>query len=414
MKTFAVKTYFTGKNMPTLSRDHARAIAIAAQGLNQRPAHVDKAAVHATIQKLAVVQIDTINVVARAPYFVLWSRLGDYDPLWFEQLHFPDGQLFEYWAHAASFVPIEHWRWLRPAMRDYSVNGWKRAVEWIHEHRDVVDFVKNEIRERGPLRAADFEAPDDHSASGWWNWKPAKTALDVLWSMGELMILRRIKFQRVYELTERVMPDWNDADTPTPDQAYTALAEHGLRAMGIATERHLPDYFRQKRNGMAQLLKTWVAEGRAIQLKVAGWDKPAYVHHDNQHLLDTPPKPELTTLLVPFDSLIWDRQRTLDLWDFDYKIECYTPAPKRKYGYFTLPILWRDQLVGRVDAKAERKNGIFRVFSIHFEPNVTITSDMLDDVAQTLRDCAAWHRTPQVIIEKTAPESAIAELQARV
>ena len=148
--------------MQTISLSHARAVAIGAQGLDRRPAAPDKAAVLATLRRLAIIQIDTINVVARAPYFVLWSRLGDYDPRWFDELHYPDGQMFEYWAHAASFVPIELWPLLRPAMQRWVYHGWSGARAWLEENRAVVEQIKREIRERGPLRSSDFEKPADH------------------------------------------------------------------------------------------------------------------------------------------------------------------------------------------------------------------------------------------------------------
>ena len=394
-----------------ISLAHARAIAIAAQGLDQRPISPTKADVLATIRRLAIVQIDTIHVVARSPYFVLWSRLGDYDPRWFDELQYPDGLLFEYWAHAASFLPSELWPLLRPAMLRYSTEGWPRAVQWLRDNVAVVEHVRAAIRESGPLRSADFAAPADHPGGGWWNWKPTKTALDLLWSMGELMIQRRVNFHRVYELTERMLPTWNDAAAPTFEQAREQLAEIGLRALGIATTRQLPDYFRQKRAGFDALLRGWVAEGRAVQVQVEGWDAPAYIHRDNLALLENPPTPTLTTLLSPFDSLIWDRERTLAFWGFEYKIECYTPAAKRRYGYFTLPILWRDTLVGRVDAKAERKAGIFRVFALHLEPGVPPVDELFADIARALRECAAWHRTPRVIIERSDPPEVAALVQ---
>lgn len=397
----------------TISLDQARAIAIAAQGLDRRPNTVDQTTLQQTIQRMQIVQIDTINVVARAPYFVLWSRLGDYDPAWFDQLQYPAGQLFEYWAHAASFLPIELFPLLRPAMLRY-IHDWHRSRRWLEENKAVADGVLAMIRERGPLRSADFEAPADHAGGGWWNWKPAKSALDILWGMGELMIVRREKFQRVYELTERVVPDWDDRAVLSFEAAAEQLSERGLRAMGIATERHLPDYFRQRRPGIKERLQTWAAEGKAIEVQVEGWKTPAYIHHEQRHLLEQTPTPSLTTMLSPFDNLIWDRQRTLDFWQFDYRLECYTPAPKRRYGYFTLPILWKDRVIGRVDAKAERSAGIFRVHALHLEPNIELSEALYDDLAVMLRDCANWHRTPTISITMSDPPQVAGEVQARL
>ncbi len=389
--------------MTTISRDTARAMAIAATGLSQRPAQPTKAHVWATLERLAIIQIDTIHVVARSPYLVLWSRLGDYEPAWFDELHYPDGRIFEYWAHAASFLPIHLWPLLRPAMLRYHEWGWGRAVEWMRENAAALEHVLTEIRAQGPLRSADFK-DENHSSSGWWNWKPAKQALDMLWSSGQLMIKRRINFQRVYELTERMLPDWDDAQAPDYAEAQAQLSMIALKAMGLATARQLADYFRQPRTGMAERLERWVTDGAALRINVEGWDDPAYVHPDHAEWLHAgPPTPQLTTLLSPFDNLIWDRERTAALWDFDYKIECYTPAAKRRYGYFSLPILWRDQLVGRIDAKAERKSGIMRIFAAHLEPDVALSADLIDDLKPMLRDFARWHGTPELVIEQSDP-----------
>lgn len=397
-----------------ISREHARAIAIGATGLDRRPEAVDKAAVLETLRKIAVLQIDTIHVVARSPYLVLWSRLGAYDPAWFDELQYPDGQLFEYWAHAASFVPIEHWPLLRPRMLLEREEISQNERAWLDKHGAVLEQVRATIKERGPLRSADFAAPEDHKSGGWWEWKPAKTALDILWTRGELVVERRINFQRVYELTERFLPNWDDSMAPSPEAARAGLAELGLRAMGIATAQQLPDYFRQRKAGMAELLERWHSEGRVIKVGVEGWQEPAYIHSDHAAWLDQPPQPTLTTLLSPFDNLIWDRERTLALWDFFYRIECYTPAPKRRYGYFSLPILHKDILVGRLDAKAERKHKVFRVFALHLEPGVAVSEELAEAVAGMLLECAAWHGTPEVVIERSDPAAFGPLVEARL
>lgn len=395
-----------------LSLAEARRIAIAAQALDQPPVQTTKADVLALVRRLGCVQIDTIHVVARSPYFVLWSRLEDYEPGWLDELLYPDRQVFEYWAHAASIVPIEHWPLFASRRQKHSTGegGW--SPDWYRKNADVVTQVLNEIRERGPLGAADFAAPPDHRGGGWWEWKPAKSALDALWSGGELMIERRVNFHRRYDLRERLLPPALAEQTLSEDEQRRSLAALALQAMGLATARQLADYFRQGQVGIKAFLESFVAEGSAERVQVADWPTPAYLHRDQWSAAANLPPVERTTLLSPFDSLIWDRERTRALWGFDYTIECYTPAPKRRYGYFTLPILRRGDLIGRLDAKAERKAGVFRVKTLHLEPGVAVDEAVAHDVAQALLSCARWHRTPDLVVEWTEPAAFLPVLQA--
>lgn len=399
---------------PHLSREEAQRIAVAAQALDRLPDTPIKADVAAMVRRLGCVQIDTIHVVARSPYLVLWSRLGSYDPRWLDELLYPDRQVFEYWAHAASILPIEYWPLFRAKMLSHT-NGESGWAEWRRNHPDVVQFVLDEIRAKGPLGAADFAAPPNHQSGGWWDWKPAKTALDVLWTAGELMIERRVNFHRRYELRERLLPAWDDANIPTEDERRRRLAQIALRAMGIATMRQLADYFRQRQDGLHNILEALAETGAAERVQVADWPAPAYVAQESwQQFTAGLPTPTLTTLLSPFDNLIWDRERTSALWGFDYKIECYVPEPKRRYGYFTLPILRNGSLIGRLDPKAERKAGIFRVKALYFEPGVPLDEAIIHDVAQAIKRCAEWHATPNVVVERSDPAALAALIQAEL
>jgi hypothetical protein len=391
----------------------AQRIAVAAQALDRQPTTADKADLLALVRQLGCIQIDTIHVVARSAYLVLWSRLGDYNPQWLDELLYPDRQVFEYWAHAASIIPIEHWPLFRTPMLNHSRGeiGW--WAQWRSENAALLTDVLEQIRQRGPMGAADFAAPPDHRSGGWWDWKPAKRALDALWSSGDLMIERRVNFHRRYELRERLLPHWDDTQLPAESERRRRLADLALRAMGLATARQLADYFRQPQAGLRAVLEEFVAEGSAVRVQVADWPMPAYIHQRNWPGL-VAQEPQHTTLLSPFDNLIWDRDRTRALWGFDYTLECYVPEPKRRYGYFTLPILRRGQLIGRLDPKAERKAGVFRVKALYLEPDIVPDEGLVTDVATALRACARWHRTPEVVIERTDPAAPAEPLRAAI
>jgi uncharacterized protein YcaQ len=281
-----------------------------------------------------------------------------------------------------------------------------RASQWIAAHPDVVDRVLTRIRERGPVFSADFERTDGQKG-GWWEWKPEKIALECLHTTGELMIAARRNLHRVYYLRERVQPHWKDDAAPPLGEVERALALKAVRALGVAAARWVPDYFRTPKKGSAALLARLADEGAIARVAVEGEREPAYVHPDNRRLLAAAAagrlQPSLTTLLSPFDPLVWHRERASALFRFDYRIECYTPAPKRHYGYFTLPILRRGRLVGRLDPKAHRAEGVFEVRALHLEPDVRPDEELAADLASALRRVAAWHATPRVEVRASSP-----------
>jgi uncharacterized protein len=390
-----------------LSQDAARVLLLAAQGLDRRPRRkAAKADVLAAIRRMGALQIDTIHVVARSPYLVLWSRLGAYEPRWLDEL-LAERAVFEYWAHEACFLPIEDYPLYRHRMLDPHSMGWKYSHGWIEKHPEQAERVLRAVREGGPVRSADFERRDGKGTPGWWGWKPEKRALESLLTAGELMIARRENFQRVYDLRQRVLPDWDDARVPPHDQAQRALALKAVRALGVARAKWVADYFRMAKRETPAVVRALADEGALLAVEVEGWKEPGYVHPENRALARAAAagevRPTLTTLLSPFDPLVWDRARAMELFGFDYRLECYTPAPKRRYGYFTLPILRRGALVGRLDPKAHRKEGVFEVKALYLEPGVRITRGLLADVAGALRECAAWHGTPEVVVRRSDP-----------
>lgn len=385
-----------------LSRAEARNILLTAQGLAQateRDAAKDD--VLHTIRRMKALQIDSINVVARSPYLVLWSRLGNYNPAWLGEL-LEEGSLFEYWAHAMCFLPVEDYPLFRRFMLD-GLRSWKQAAGWVQKHPEVVEQVLSRIRQEGGLRAADFVS--DHKPSGgWWNWKEEKLALEYLFILGELMISHRDKFQRVYDLRSRVLPAWEDGpgleNVPPREEVLQTLTLKTMEALGVALADWVPDYFRLPKTGNLARLEALVNAGLLRRVEIEGFSKPAYLHPSA-----APAQPAgLTSLLSPFDPLVWDRKRLKDLFDFDYTIEVYTPAAKRSFGYYTLPILHRDRLVGRLDPKAHRAEGLFEVKALALEPGIAPTEDLVEGLSAALHSLAAWHGTPEVVIRRTTPD----------
>jgi hypothetical protein len=275
--------------------------------------------------------------------------------------------------------------------------------------------VLSHLRENGAVRSAEFENKN-RPAGGWWNWKEEKDALEALLLTGEVMVARRHNFQRVYDLRERVLPGWDDARLPSSEEALRELVMRPVHALGIAFPAWVCDYYRWPKTAMLRQLQALAREGQLLQVGVEGLEGSAFVHPDRIHLIEEAAsgglQPVLTTLLSPFDPLVSDRQRARDLFDFDYLIECYTPAARRRYGYFTLPILHRGQLVGRLDPKAHRSQGIFEVKTLHLEPGVQVSDELVLDLAAALRRLAAWHGTPEIIVRQSDPPEAASSVQA--
>ena len=385
-------------SIPHLSLQDVCHLQLAAQGLlTPRRARATPADLLACIRRMALLQIDTISVVARSPYLVLFSRLGHYDPRWLEQL-LADGDLFEYWAHEACFVPREDYRLLRHRMLDPAAMGWKFSAQCLKTHGGEIAQIVERIHQDGPVRAADFERKGG-KGNGWWDWKPEKRHLEVLFTAGQLMVRERRNFQRVYDLAERVMPEWNDErDLPSPDLARRDMVRASCRALGLVKTGWVADYYRLKRGKYDALLHQLADEGELLPVRVEGWQHGAFVHASLADELVRAQAGSLkashTAVLSPFDPLVWDRKRASELFGFDYRIECYTPAPKRQYGYFVLPLLHRGKLVGRMDAKAHRKEGVFEVKSLYLEQGVRITQSLAQDLGKAIQKLAEWHQTP--------------------
>jgi len=374
----------------TLSLGAARHIALAAQGFGPaRPARVDQGHLRRTMERLAIAQIDSVNVVSRAHYLPLFSRLGDYDRTLLDRAAWGrrgERRLFEYWAHEASLLPLDLHpllRW-RMARADRGTSGWASIRSFATAHRPQALALLDRIRGEGPMAASDFE--EGKSRSGWWEWGDSKRALEWLFRAGHLTTqTRRGSFERVYDLPERVLPSAILA-LPTPDdpEAHRALVARSARALGIATAIDLRDYFRLAPEETRTAIASLVEEGLLIPARVAGWAQPAYLHRDARR----PRRIAGQALLAPFDPLIWERARAERLFGFRYRIEIYTPAERRVHGYYVLPFLMDGRLVARVDLKADRQAARLRVQSLHLEPDAP--DETRDRLAAELALMARW------------------------
>ncbi len=389
-----------------LSKQQAQQVMLASLGLRIPPRRkADKADLLAAIRQIHNLQIDTISVVARAHQHILWSRLGVYQTNWLEELH-AEGQLFEYFAHAVCLLPIEDYPLFRALMQKRFV-GWDNIRDWGEKNADTLEQILAHIHQNGAVRSSDFESKESRGA--WWDWKVEKVALEHLYYRGDLMIARRESFQRVYDLRERVLPSWDDAQTPEYHTAVSELIHKAIKALGVANITWAANYFYIKKAEAAAAIEQLLEEGAIFPVSIEGVKGgPFFVCVENEQLLQQALAGQLpashTTILSPFDPLVSDRGRARDLFDFDYSIECYTPAPKRKYGYFILPILHQGQLVGRLDAKAWRKEGRLQVISLFLEPGVRVSASLTKALAKTLREYANWQGLSSVVIDRADSE----------
>jgi uncharacterized protein len=393
----------------TISKATARRMLIRAQGLATPPTRATPAQVVQCIEHMGILQIDTIAVVNRSPYFVLWSRLGAYPTTWLDDA-LRQRDIFEAWVHEASFVPRSWWPAQRTLINTPDRPHTRRwAQRTIDAHPELTQHIRTVLDARGTVRPADFNEPRTTRGT-WWDWSPAKRILESLFVLGDVAISHREKFQRVYMPTTHYRPDWDDTLAPTYHEAQLLQIANAVRALGVAHERWISDYYRMggkysseyksKRGLFAEL----VDRGVLIPVEIAELPGLAYVHADHRHLLHQELLTQHTTLLSPFDPIVWHRQRAAELFDFEYRIECYTPAPKRQYGYFTLPMLYHDRIVGRADCKAHRSKGIFEVISLHFEPGVAPDPQMHAEILESIRACAVWHGTPEVVVRVVSDE----------
>jgi hypothetical protein len=350
----------------SLSLDQARRVALAAQGL-AAPARANRAGparLRAALDQLGAIQIDSINVVARSHELVLAARAGAHDRAAFDRVVYRRRDGFEYWGHAASFLPMAQFRLCLPRMRRLAAatRGWWADIRQRH-HR-LYGPVLDRIRAEGPLAASAFRDPDGPRRGSWWDWAPAKHVLEDLFDQGVVLVHDRVNFERRYDLAERVLPPGVDTSEPTPAEAALELTLLAARALGVGTAADLADYYRLRPAEARAALAEAVAAGLLQEVAVAGWAKPAYLLPGTRvpRRVAHPP-----VLLSPFDSLIWSRERTQRLFGFRYRLEVYVPAPRRVHGYYTMPVLAGGRLVARADPKHDRRDGRLLLRRLHLE-----------------------------------------------
>ncbi|ROM79522.1 cytoplasmic protein [Pseudomonas brassicacearum] len=370
----------------------ARRLALAAQGFDGRssPASVQPSRLNRLIERLGVLQIDSVNALVRSHYLPLFSRLGYYSPDLLDQAAWSQGRrrtLFEYWGHEASLLPMSmyplmRWRMVR-ASRGEGI--YQQLARFGHERQDVIRRVLASVREQGALGAGSLSTRQE-KAGPWWDWSAEKHALEWLFAAGEVTVAGRRGFERLYDLPERVFPA-SVLQQPLPDeaQAQRALLLHAAEALGVATEKDLRDYFRlgpaDSRGRLAELEEA----GELLRCEVQGWKQPAWYRPTAK----IPRKVTASALLSPFDSLVWERSRTERLFDFRYRLEIYTPVHKRVYGYYVLPFLHNERIAARVDLRAERALGRLAVHAVH-EEEPGLDEEGVHALAINLRRMADW------------------------
>ncbi|WP_322411850.1 winged helix-turn-helix domain-containing protein [Microbacterium invictum] len=385
----------------TLSAAEARRVAVAAQGLHRvRPARVGTRQLNESLRRMSVLQIDSVNVFARSHYLPLFSRLGPYDTALLDRLLFaPRPRYVEYWAHVAAFIDAADRPLFTFRMAEFRQKYAGDPGGWVSRHRDVVDWVRSELAARGPLRPAEIERDARRSPrGGWWEWDAVKEALEFLWLFGEVAIAGRRGFERRYGLAADVLgADLAGREVPRSD-AIRELVRRAARAYGVATAADLADYWRiRDRRAVLAAVADLVDEGELLPVRVDGWQSagrpaPAWLHRDAV----VPRRVEAASILTPFDPMVWFRDRAERLFGFAYRIEIYTPVARRRFGYYSLPVLVDDAIVGRVDLKAERSTQTLQVQSAWWER--ATAPDTVERVAGQLRQAALWQGLEQISI----------------
>jgi uncharacterized protein YcaQ len=396
-----------------ISRTLARRLAVNAQLLDGRT-KLPKAknGIAHIIEKLGYIQIDTISVINRAHHHTLWTRCPDYDEKYLHELQAVDRKVFEYWGHAASYLPISDYRFYLKQMKSFFDPKSKWAKDRYKKVGHLMKPVLKRIEQEGPLCSKDFES-GDRKSSNWWDWRPAKSALELLFWRGELMISERRNFSRVYDLTERVLPKNVNTTVPDDNELGRFLVRRALSAYGIAADYEIKEHIHAAgKEIIYKALYDMLENGEIIEVGIDKQKNKKY--YALEKMISTNSglrknKPRLH-ILSPFDNLIIQRKRMIDIFDFDYALECYVPVIRRKYGYFVLPLLWGENFAGRMDCKADRKNRRLLVHSIYLENDFKFDDNFITALADKLIGFSRFNQCDSIKIAKCSPAAFKKEL----
>ncbi len=380
--------------------------------------------IYSVVDSIGCVQIDSLQIVRRSQYIVLWSRLGLYDTEDFDKLIYsePCRRLFEYWLHEASIIPLTWFPSLIPIMQDNRNGRSKGSKNWLEacSNRQLMDEIFDRVTCNGYVKSSDFRDKRLNRGS-WWDWKPEKRALEILYDRGSFMVTNRINFQKVYDLKERVLPKWVNKTGMTHYESYRHLLINAMKALGICHPSQIGDYIHVKRTVARPFVRQLQEEGVIVKVKARLQDDIIHdlvVHKDDLELLTRASDNDIdvsdTTFLSPFDNLFWARGRDLQFWGFHQVLEAYKPKYLRKWGYFCLPILHKNRLVGRIDPKIDRNKETLILNNIILEPDTRVDNVLLDGIASALKGFMDFNVCKEILIEKSFPKELARKLMSEI
>ncbi|MBN2227115.1 MAG: YcaQ family DNA glycosylase [candidate division Zixibacteria bacterium] len=401
-----------------ISNQQARRIAIHCQLLDGRIAlPKGKEGVAQVIEKLGYVQIDTINVIERAHHHTLYTRREDYTQKMLHDLQAVDRRIFEYWGHALAYLPIKDYRYFLPRMRSFEDPASKWFKSRLEKYSYLMKPCLERIRTEGPLGAKDFEKRPGAKHGVWWDAKSEKIALELLFWRGELMITERRRFERAYDLTERVLPSDIDTTYPDENELVRFRIRRVLQGLGIAQTREIRFYFHNgETSNLNVVIDEMLADGDLVAVDLKPGNGKAYYALPETMASAGKLRQKVPHLhiLSPFDNMVIQRDRLRELFGFDYTLECFVPAPKRKFGYFVLPVLWGEEFVAKFDAKADRKKKTLLVPNFFFEEGFTPSDRFYTALTDRLWKFASFNGCEKIAVAKTSPSKYKAELVGRI
>ncbi|MHB8806517.1 MAG: winged helix-turn-helix domain-containing protein [Anaerolineaceae bacterium] len=393
----------------TIDSETARMIIIQSQLLNSIPSDSQKGnGVAEIVENLGYVQIDTINVLNRAHHHTLWTRMPHYESQDLHQAQAEQKRIFEYWGHAMSYLPMADYRYFLPYKLHFSSPYGSWAKDRLEKYGHIMEPTLQRIREEGPLATKDFISEEtDHRAGTWWDWRPVKMALELLFWQGKLMVAERKKFQKVYDLPERVLPDWVDTSMPSEEELGRFLVQRALKAYGLATEREIVDHLRvAEKKIIVAALKEMCAAGEVITVTVKMGEKEL-TYYVFPETLEKGNAASIVNnevfIFSPFDNFCIQRARMKILFNFDYALECYLKPEQRTFGYFALPLFWKERFIGKMDAKADRKEKALLIHHLQFEEDFKPDETFQPALHRKLTAFAKFQDCEHFVVEKISP-----------